>query len=1333
MIHVNISSDLSSCVKTDEALVCPTLNLALQSITQSSTIYLDDDYDDVYILEPGNETRIWNRSAIAIIGNSALINPNPVTINCQNETGLSFIQTNNIKLESVQFVNCSGTQVSTTRNFYSTRMEYLQFTVAIFMKHCINVTLRDVTVTNTDGVGVTMYNTVGVVSIINCTFTKNDNKHKTTSTPGGGGLQIELSKVAAGGSNDQNDMYLTGASYTISSSKFKDNAAHYRQSVIIVSSSFSPGLTNDEFNLGKGGGFSIIIRGQAANNSFIVRNCSIQRNNAHWGGGFYVSFQESSSNNTVQLIDSKVDSNHNFDVENFESQNRHFDIDGGGGGGKVLYTSSSNTRNNSMTINNCLFTGNDGVTGGGLWVESVIELNSNGNHFKLMNSKFHDQNKAFLGSALYFSGQFLKGTANAVIENTSFINNYSLCGRIVSQGYAYLPCAGILYAVNFPLILKGKIVFKSNKVTALEVHEGSIDIVNGSELIFTGNTAQYGGALALYDCSFMTIYPNTSLVFTQNHADIYGGAIYSGSCSGAAQPAAVSFRCFVRYSNSFIHPDLWETKLFFESNTEGTGMKKNQIDMYVTSLQSCWWPKNGSLVITHDDYKDTFCWAPWKFTKDCNTSFYSSPSFIHFPTNDKQLVVNIYPGQDLPMPVVFDGTFQETQLTTNFVVCIVSGLGSFSSDEIENTCTTASTHNSVQLFWPKNIEFHKYETTLISMQINQKVGYGATVYVQFQECQWPLHFNQSQCMYSSQYFDCHTTICGIDSPGTPKPQYCLTNDPITGEPVIGLCPPLYSDKPLIKWDNDQDTAIIVADSCSYNQSGRLCGGCVNGYAVPVNSLHHLCYECSGNDVLFGWLVFMLLQILPMTIFVVLIFLFGIDLNKGTIVGFVFYWQMISLNCPAWYYPAWFSFPTAAYSDDGVVHSAMMARAVTFLYSITNLNFLVIYEPVVVFPICISRSMDSVSTIAFWYVIPVSALCLTAAIAIWRVLYDKGYSCILRVFVPVRNCLIVRLRRKFKISEASMFKSIASVYILCFTQIGTTSFQLLHFATWHSLKTKGRTGKIFFYDGNLDYFGAKHAPYAIVALLMLFGLVLVPMLFITLYPSKTFHRFLLNNIKHKNIYESLKEFGDTFTGCYRSSSENQKLDYRYFAGLMLWLRIVILFFYYIPGQYSDIILYLESAVTVILAGAIMIFRPFRTDKTAPPFTNFLNFFLMTLLGMMTILSLIFGQEATLINLAGIIHIPTLLIIVYVIIRFFKYFKACRKSRGRYVQVPTSSDDDDDLDDFADRFESSQDNREFEWLSSQSEHKPKTVEHTVHTSSTQSTIQGLRRTATDDNGQ
>ena len=238
-------------------------------------------------------------------------------------------------------------------------------------------------------------------------------------------------------------------------------------------------------------------------------------------------------------------------------------------------------------------------------------------------------------------------------------------------------------------------------------------------------------------------------------------------------------------------------------------------------------------------------------------------------------------------------------------------------------------------------------------------------------------------------------------------------------------------------------------SCAANRTGRLCGSCEDGYSVPIN-LPTKCVQC---DPLIGWILFVTVQLLPVTVMVLLIIVLNIQLTSGSINALVFYSQILTTVYPGFtsMFGTFCSYcPTKSYFSSDVINCYPALLLIPL--NIFNLDFTLFLNG---YPLCISSATTPLGAISFWYVIGLYPLLLLLLLYVWVTLYDKGYKVIVLITRPIHR-LLARFWRMTNI-EPSLPHSIASIYLLCFMQLAATSLKLLHFCIYD--------GEIaFFYDG-----------------------------------------------------------------------------------------------------------------------------------------------------------------------------------------------------------------------------------------------------------------------------
>ena len=266
----------SSCWEGGYSTPCLSLNLALkgaQHYNHSITILLQPGQHQ---LHNGSETQLRNMSQLAIVGNAS--QGVPVAITCQPLTGLALFWSKSITISNLILVGCGKEQIKTNSECHRIK-------VAILFTSCISIELNKVHIHNSTGTGVAIYNAMGKVSIDSCQFSYNGLSDEAMY--GGGGLVIEASEA-------------TSQSFcTITNSTFTHNTAS------------SAGLQwINPYGSARGGGISVVLRGEATNNTVqLLNSVRLNSNKAQFGGGLFVAFYGNASGNTVTVDNAEVTEN----------------------------------------------------------------------------------------------------------------------------------------------------------------------------------------------------------------------------------------------------------------------------------------------------------------------------------------------------------------------------------------------------------------------------------------------------------------------------------------------------------------------------------------------------------------------------------------------------------------------------------------------------------------------------------------------------------------------------------------------------------------------------------------------------------------------------------------------------------------------------------------------------------------------------------------------------------------------------------------------------------------------------------------------------------------
>ena len=238
------------------------------------------------------------RSGITIFGNSS----NSTIIECNDDAGFGFINASNINISELTLSGCGELRNSTTLNTGSNAT----FRAALYFLNVVKVIIESVTVINSNGMGVAMYDVTGNVIVRNSTFRNNSVlSHELYVYPGGGGFTIGFTFCKPGmvstSSSECEVSTNNNSLYSFYNCMFQSNIA------TIVDTTHTYSFSNQQF--GKGGGLSVFFKGKAFNNTVTINSCAFTDNHAIWGGGFHSDIIDHSRNNTVNIINSTFDCN----------------------------------------------------------------------------------------------------------------------------------------------------------------------------------------------------------------------------------------------------------------------------------------------------------------------------------------------------------------------------------------------------------------------------------------------------------------------------------------------------------------------------------------------------------------------------------------------------------------------------------------------------------------------------------------------------------------------------------------------------------------------------------------------------------------------------------------------------------------------------------------------------------------------------------------------------------------------------------------------------------------------------------------------------------------
>ena len=1135
--NVCIYSDINSCSNCEDNITTQDIARYLEDLGADKEIKFKLCSD---ILPLKSLIAVEDRITFSITGKE-----NGTTIKCEgDESGLKFVNVTNITLENFKLLKCGAEHNSTSMNI-STKNTNLIFKCSVYLLNCSDITTRNILVRDGDGTGLYIFDGNGNVLIENCTFENNRALNTTTKVlPGGGGLHIEFTYCTPGGltqdmCNEEANERTQNSSYTIRQCTFKDNNA---TSTNAINTSYVKTSRNNFQGLGRGGGVCIHFRGQAKNNTINISNCTFHHNSAIWGGGINVAFHDSSTSNAVNVEHTSFTNNIGY-------------LNGGGGidmGFSFSYLNNLQPyennisfkdqppKKNKISVSYCNLTNNSAKFGGGVLLYSDVSNNyDNLGNIMLFENCYIAENTAVLGagvSVVTHTWDTLKigFLLSPVFKDCTFELNKIKSSTLENnfEGKA------IFFTVGIDIVFEGTTTFCKNRDTALYITSSNAIFAKNSQVLFVDNEGTTGGAIVLIGLASMVIKDNSTFNFTNNIARERGGAIFQVSYNQNDFIASKS--CFIHYVGD---KNLTERQIDFTfiGNQAGNLDKHNTSlyyghSIYVTTLLPCYTGCQDRIL---NSMNETFeCIANFNMVDGAT---YEVSTFgnkiIQFGNESKMFLI---PGKPTELPIALIDELNNEVHTLYHVR--VEGASNNSAISMAMEYSFIS-EKWIKLYGNPGDRANVVIETTSSREVNFSVE------IEMLECP-PGFFLKAEsvngqmnklCACSTLYripvfseitgcdMDNFTAVMMIGSWIGYKSEengYGKEESIISGYCPIGYC---YND-PSKRYTlpNNSDVFILNDKVCGTNRQGRLCGRCRSGLS---SYYHSLSYHCNPSDKCsIGWLFYLLTEIIPITIFFIVIIYFEVNFTTGALNGLVFYFQITD---------------SSTIITNGFIRYpsmiSILIKIYRFLVGIFNLNFFNIEK----FSFCLWKNAQTLDLLAFKFVTIIYSLFLVVLIIVLlRILSLRGLT---QRFPKL-------FRRKFD-EKRTIIHGLSGFFVLCYSQCTKTSLALL---TPVRIYEKYDSTTAVLLNGELQFFGSRHLIYAIPALLFLILFGLIPPMLLLSYPLcyKIFGVLKISESRFVRCLctciplEKLKPFFDSFQSSFKD-------EFRFFSGLYFIYRLLTL--------------------------------------------------------------------------------------------------------------------------------------------------------------------------------
>ena len=221
------------------------------------------------------------------------------------------------------------------------------------------------------------------------------------------------------------------------------------------------------------------------------------------------------------------------------------------------------------------------------------------------------------------------------------------------------------------------------------------------------------------------------------------------------------------------------------------------------------------------------------------------------------------------------------------------------------------------------------------------------------------------------------------------------------------------------------------------------------------------------------------------------------------------------------------------------------------------------------------------------------------------LYDRNFRPVVIMLKPFRR-LFSLFRENWDL-RTSIIDSFATTFLLANVKFQSVSFDLLTPVKVYHLYDTGNWTYSYrlFYDATVSYFGSRHLPYAITAVMVIVLFTTLPVLLLILYPFHCFQKFL--NLFPIRWY-FLRTFVDSFYGSYKDRTQPGTRHCR-------WFFFLSRFFVILAGAYTKSAMYFQAATMILVLVALLFI-------TVQPFKNITSHFTTINASFLLLLALLF---------------------------------------------------------------------------------------------------------------
>ena len=332
-----------------------------------------------------------------------------------------------------------------------------------------------------------------------------------------------------------------------------------------------------------------------------------------------------------------------------------------------------------------------------------------------------------------------------------------------------------------------------------------------------------------------------------------------------------------------------------------------------------------------------------------------------------------------------------------------------------------------------------------------------------------------------------------------------------------------------------------------NRKGYLCRDCIDGYGPAMTAFEHPydCYKCSGNS--HGVILYLILEILPVTLFYLVALVFQFRLTSAPMTCFIMYSQLIIIKISYPWDDNYEMMLNFLFTEAGNLRA--VSKLILVFYGIFNLNFILPALP----PFCITSYMKLNQRPILGYITALYPMLLIIFTWIAIELHDRNYKVIVYLWRPFHKCF-VQLRKGWN-TKNDLIDVFANFFLLSYLKILSQTIEMTsttYMFTYSLSNGHYNYTYVLNTDNSISMTSSLYITRATFTFLLSVIFNILPLLLLVMYPFRIF-RQILSKCKLDRI--SLMIFMEKFHSCYRDGLDGRS-DMRYFSGIYFFLEIAL---------------------------------------------------------------------------------------------------------------------------------------------------------------------------------